>query len=284
MVKMTRQATACAAAWGFVRRTAAMRQTFDTFKLGMERAALVAIVLTAGAAAANAVELVIPAYFVAHANGGRWNDLADSAKQVPTTAIMNPDNGPGSAQDANYVAAIAKVRAAGGKVLGYISTRYSKRALSAVVKDINAYVTFYKLDGIFVDEMSNDNVISHIQYYQSVYNYIKGLSPNYQVMANPGTNTQELYVSLPTADRFVVFEDSAKHYARYAPAAWQVNYPKERFVHIVYASAAAQMPSVMQYAIAHGAGGVYVTSETLSNPYKNLPPYWSQETALAVKN
>lgn len=233
---------------------------------------------------ANAVELVVPAYFDPAAKSALWSDLVTTAAKAPTTVIMNPDSGPGASQNASYVSAIAKVRTAGGKVLGYVSTRGTKRTLSAVVKDINAYFAFYKIDGIFVDEMTSDSAIAHIQYYQSVYNYIKGLSANYTVMANPGTNTQELYVSLPTADKIVVFEDTAKHYTKFAPSAWQLNYPKSRFVNMIYTSAADQLNNVMSYAVAHGAGGVFVTSETMPNPYKGLPPYWTGEVANAQGN
>ncbi len=174
-----------------------------------------ALFLSAFPLFANATELVVPAYFDPTAKSALWTQLVSTAAANPTTVIMNPDNGPGNAQNPAYISAIAKVRAAGGKVIGYVSTRSTKRALSTVVADINKYVAFYKIDGIFVDEMTSDSVISHIQYYQSVYNYVKGLSANYTVMGNPGTNTQELYVSLPTVDKIVVFEDTAKHYAKF---------------------------------------------------------------------
>jgi hypothetical protein len=125
--------------------------------------------------------------------------------------------------------------------------------------------------------------MSHIQFYQSIYNYIKGLNATYSVTANPGTNIPELYASLPTADQFVVFESTAKSYAKYQPMSWQAAYPKSRFVHMVYGATAAQLPGVVQYAKAHGAGGVYVTSLSGGNPYKALPPYWSDEVTDAAK-
>ncbi len=144
---------------------------------------------------------------------------------------------PGSAQDANYVAAIAQIHAAGGKVIGYVSSAYATRSLSAVVQDISTYLSFYSVDGFFIDEMTSDSDTTHIQYYQSVYNYIKGLSSAYAVTGNPGTGIPELYASLPVADQFVVFENSAAQYASYAPQAWQASYPTSRFAHIVYGAA-----------------------------------------------
>lgn len=256
----------------------------------LKRAALIGGMLVAcasgaafaGTAATPATGVVVPSYFNATGSIANWNSLIASARKVPTTAILNPNSGPGVVEDLNYAAAVTKLRAAGGKVLGYVSTSYGKRSLSAVVTDINAYVALYKVDGFFIDEMTSDSQTSHIQFYQSIYNYIKGLNAAYSVTANPGTNIPELYASLPTADQFVVFENTAASYAKYKPLSWQAAYPKSRFVHMVYGASAAQLPGVVQYAKTHGAGGVYVTSLSGSNPYKALPSYWNDEVTDAA--
>jgi hypothetical protein len=234
----------------------------------------------AAAPHANAEGLLVPAYIYPSGSGAtQWNTLAANASTVPTTVILNPDSGPGTTQDPNYVAAVAKVRAAGGKVIGYVYTSYAQRPLSAVVQDINAYQALYQVDGFFIDEMTADGTTANVQFYQSVYNYIKGLSANYTVTGNPGTNVPEIYASLPVADQIVVFEDNARRYASYAPQAWQASYPTSRFAHIVYAASATQMQNFVQHASSKGAGSVYITSKTLPNPYGALPSYWSQEVA-----
>jgi hypothetical protein len=256
----------------------------------LKRAGLIAGLLvgclsgTAIAGTTTTLSLVVPSYFdstgsVATSN---WNSLVASARKVPTTAILNPNDGPGKKEDPNFAATVTRLHAAGSKVVGYVSTVYGKRPLSAVVADINAYVAMYKVDGFFIDEMTCDSQMSHIQFYQSIYNYIKGLNATYSVTANPGSNIPELYASLPTADQFVVFESTAKSYAKYQPMSWQAAYPKNRFVHMVYGASAAQLPGVVQYAKTHGAGGVYVTSLAGANPYKALPPYWNNEVTDAA--
>lgn len=248
--------------------------------------AFLASALPSIASATPAMTLIVPAYFTATGSGASgWSDLTTTAAELPTTVILNPDNGPGKTADPAYIAAIEKVHAAGGRVIGYVYTSYAKRSLSKVVTDINAYVSLYKIDGFFIDNMTADSATSHLQYYQSVYNYIKGLSSSFSVTANPGTNIPESYASLPAADQFVVFEDTAKHYASYAPESWQAAYPVSRFVHIVYSASQSQVSGIVQYASKHGAGSVYVTSLGLPNPYKSLPSYWSQLVgdALAVK-
>ncbi len=235
--------------------------------------------VTSGTAAA--ADLVVPAYFYPSGSGATaWNTLATNAASVSLTAIVNPNSGPGNAADPAYVAAIAKVRAAGGKVIAYVHTSYGARKLSEVTADINRYLAFYAVDGFFVDEMANDNSTAHVQYYQSLYNYIKGLSPNYQVVNNPGTNLPEIYASLPVADRFVVYENVQASYAAYKAPAWQANYSPSRFIHIVYnAATQAQMSSNVQFAVKNGASGIYMTSLKGSNPYNGLPSYWAAEVA-----
>lgn len=239
----------------------------------------VTTVTTAVSTASTQVGLVVPSYFDAAKNVAGWNIMTAAALKIPVTAILNPNNGPGTSQDANYVAAIKKLNASGGKVLAYVSTSYSKRSLSAVVTDINKYLAFYTVDGFFIDEMTSDGLTAHVQYYQSIYNYIKGLKSTYTVMGNPGVNVPELYASLPTADRFVVFESDVRSYTTYKPLGWQSSYPKSRFVHMVFNVNAAQLPGVVAYAKSHGAGGLYVTSLTGANPYFALPAYWTNEIA-----
>nr|WP_242468531.1 spherulation-specific family 4 protein [Burkholderia plantarii] len=242
--------------------------------------------LLAASGSAQAADLVVPAYFYPSGSGATaWNTLATNAASVPLTAIVNPNSGPGTAADPAYTGAIKKLRAAGGKVIAYVHTSYGARSLSDVTADINKYLAFYTVDGFFIDEMANDSTTAHVQYYQSLYNYIKGLSPNYQVVNNPGANLPEIYASLPVADRFVVYEDKQTNYAGFVPAAWQAVYGASRFIHIVYNATSSQLTGDLQFAVASGAGGVYITSLKLPNPYNGLPSYWSQEvSAVAALN
>ncbi|MDR5856576.1 spherulation-specific family 4 protein [Caballeronia sp. LZ062] len=261
-----------------------INRVYSRLAMGFGAASLSGAAFAAGgtAAAGNSVGLVVPSYFNATQSVANWASLAASARKVPTTAILNPNSGPGTSADANYAAAVSRLHAAGGKVIGYVSTSYAKRPLSAVVADINSYVAFYKVDGFFIDEMTSDSRTAHIQFYQSIYNYIKGLGQTYSVTGNPGTNIPELYATLPTADAFVVFEGNAKDYRSYRPMSWQANYPRSRFTHIIYNASAAQLQTVVSYAKTHGAGSVYVTSRTGSNPYNALPAYWNDEVADAL--
>ena len=97
-----------------------------------------------------------PAYFYPSGAGlDCWNRLASDAGSIKIEAILNPASGPGTAQDPNYVAVVNQLRAAGGSVFGYVSTRYGDRDMTAVIKDIDKYLLCYNINGVFVDEMAN---------------------------------------------------------------------------------------------------------------------------------
>jgi hypothetical protein len=98
---------------------------------------------------------MVPAYAYPTA-GGVWDKLATAAKVVHVEAILNPNNGPGSARDSNYAAAVNHLRAAGGAVIGYVPTDYAKVPLAKVEAEIKDYHLWYHIDGIFIDEMTSD--------------------------------------------------------------------------------------------------------------------------------
>jgi hypothetical protein len=230
------------------------------------------------AATAGPLEALVPAYFYP-TPGGYWDQLAASASQIRLDAILNPDSGPGPTQDPNYVQAVNKLRSAGGKVLGYVYTSYGTRSLATVEADINSYISFYAIDGIFLDQMTNDNDPGHYAYYAALYNYIKAQNSSYQVFGNPGTNTQETYLTQPTADTLVIFENDTG-YDTFTPSPWVFGHDRSHFANLVLnVPSVAAMQTDLQLAYQRNAGWVYVTDADLPNPYDRLPSYWDQEVA-----
>ena len=220
------------------------------------------------------IGILVPAYFYPM-SGGYWDQLAAAAERVPLMAILNPDSGPGSAFDPNYGAAVDKLRAAGGAVIGYVDTAYGTGGLTQVEADINAYMSWYHLDGIFLDEMANDANAADRAYYQQVYNYIHGLQSNWTVAGNPGTSTLADYAANPDADNLVVFEDGSG-FSSYTPSPWQSLLPGQDFTNLVYnVSSAADMQADVNQAVSQHTGWLYVTDATLPNPYDTLPSYWT---------
>ena len=230
-------------------------------------------------------DLLVPAYFYPSSTPSLsyWDELTSAASQTKITAIINPNSGPGTAANSDYTAAINNFRAAGGKAIAYVYTGYGARDKTEVLADINLYKSFYGIDGIFLDEMSNKD--SDLNYYQSLYGSIKSIDPSYSIFANPGTNTAESFLS--AADVLVTYEnDSASgNYAGYVADAWTQNYAASRFAHLFYnVPSAADMLSLALLADGRNVGYTYFTNDVLPNPWDTLPTYWDAEVARSPSN
>lgn len=217
--------------------------------------------------------VIVPAYFYPPTY---WDGLNWAAARVPLDVIVNPDSGPGTAQDPNYVAVVNALRAAGGKALGYVHSSYAARDTNAIEADLTNYFNFYPLDGIFVDEMANDANTNHYNYYASLYGFIQREGTNLFVMGNPGTTTQEGY--LAGADALMTFENDAD-YSGYVVDAWVTNHLARTFAHVIYGvTNAATMTNDINLAAGRNVGWVFVTDDTnAANPYERLPVYWTNE-------
>jgi spherulation-specific family 4 protein len=251
---------------------------------------IVAVVVTFGvinspATHGSTLEAVVPAYFYPSGIGlTYWNQMTTAAATIPITAILNPASGPGATSDPNYASAVDALRAAGGKVMGYVHTSYGTRSSATVLAEVNSYASFYNLDGIFVDEM--DNTLGSLSYYTGLYSSIKTAHPTWSVFGNPGTTTLEPYLTGPAADVLTVFEGDGVNYPTYTPSSWNFSYDRSHFAHLIYnVSTAAVMQSDVALAAARNARYVYVTDDNLPNPWDTLPSYWNQEVStIAVLN
>lgn len=249
----------------------------------MTSSSLRRIVLAAGLVAALAPgaraatqSVAIPAYFYPVYPDPLWSRM-NAASPTVSFAVMNPANGAGAAPDANYTAQVAATRAAGVKVLGYVYSSYATRDPSLLEADIDNYYAWYGVDGIFIDEA--DNTCPNAAYYADLSTYAKAKGGLGLTVINPGTNTPECFVT--TADVILEFEGSYAQYQSWVPSGWESGYDPGHFWHLVYATAEADMPSTVLLSQARGAGYVYVTPDSLPNPWDSLPgePYWSHELA-----
>jgi hypothetical protein len=261
-----------------------------------------ALVGTLGSPAPARAELgaLIPAYFYPGTGGTEgytngWAEMAAAAGTIPITAIFNPASGPGGSVNSDYVKAITNLENAGGKVVAYIDTDYGAIPQATVLNEVNIYRSQYGslIQGFFLDRMQNvDGTVSdptqYLTYYHGIYEGIKGISPSYQVIGNPGTNTTPGYLAPGTrgADTLVTFEDFAANYSGYSPSPWTSAYSPDHFVNIIHdQTSVGGMMTDVNLAVQNRAGYVYVTDELL-NPvppdvvlYDRMPSYWNEEVA-----
>jgi hypothetical protein len=220
--------------------------------------------------------IMVPSYFYP-SPPTLWNSMSNAATLVPLIAILNPDSGPGASQDANYVGATTNLQAAGGKVIGYVATGYTTTNLLTAEANIDLYFSFYPVNGIFLDEMANDVDTNHVNYYAALYQYIKAKGAALIVVGNPGTTTQEAYLTRPTVDTLMTFEDGTG-YPGYVPDTWVTNHLARQFCHVPYnITNAVTMTNYVNLAVSRNAGWIYITDAKGGNPYNKLPSYWTNE-------
>ena len=240
-------------------------------------------ILSAIVALALLVTTVVPAFFTETQNvaipsyfypGALWTQI-EHALPEDSVAIINPSSGPGSSIDQSYVAQVDEGQSAGLTVLGYVHTDYGRRSSAVVRSEIDKYYSWYGVDGIFLDEGSTD--CSHAaSYYKDLYDYVHNRSG--KVVVNPGTQTNECFMDV--ADVVVNFEDTYANYRAesYSQPEWVSEYPPTRFWHLVHAApTTADMQEAVGLSKERNAGFVYVTSDTLPNPWDTLPAFLSDE-------
>lgn len=138
---------------------------------------------------------------------GAWNTVIAKRQANPSVGmvvIADCDNGPGTAADPNYAAAIAALQAAGVTVLGYVDTAYAQYTEAQVNAQILLWKQWYDVDGIFFDDMITS--VGEEAYYAALVAYAK--SPTGGGMkfcaANPGVPPPLSYCGI--MDVLVVYE------------------------------------------------------------------------------
>jgi len=148
--------------------------------------------------------LLIPLYIYP---GCQWEELIRLKSDHPgvnIVVIANPSNGPGSGENGDYDSYIQKLRDSGIDVLGYVYTSYGTRDEAEVKTDIDRWLEWYNVTGIFFDEVSTN--AGDEGYYQSLVTYLKDKGA-YLAFGNPGTfdsDTVSDYASI--FDVLVIYE------------------------------------------------------------------------------
>jgi hypothetical protein len=199
-----------------------------------------------------------------------WAAIIAAAKMHPTVtvrAVINPNSGPGTAKDPAYATGIPTLGAAGITVLGYVATTYGAKPTASVHAEIDAYKGWYTgIKGIFFDEMSNTAGME--AYYTELSQYAKGQG-YVMTTGNPGTDTLPSYVG--TVDTLMIYEDSGLPSVA-SLAGWHAQHDKHDFAIIAYGVPSVDAAFVTSARV--DVGFIYLTDDTLPNPYDTLPAYF----------
>jgi hypothetical protein len=192
-------------------------------------------------------------------------------------AIVNPSDGPGRQVNSAYTQAISSLQMQTGRAIGYVSTKYGARALTDVEADIARWYQYYpKINGIFLDEMSQNVTAQNLSYYSKISAYIREKSATALIVANPGSAFDEAFIKNNVADLFVVNENQATTLNASPTVALSSNYSRQRFAQ--FATASSNDASEALFLAHRHVGWIYATNEPWQpNPYGKLPSDFSAE-------
>jgi hypothetical protein len=216
------------------------------------------------------VRYAVPAYFHPAVDEGGWQGLAALGPAL-AFAIVNPDSGPADSADPRYQGPIDAVHAAGWRVIGYVDTAYGHRSISDVLRDLTAYQSWYRLRGVFLDQVAVR--VERLDHYRHLVAAVRHHGAEYVVL-NPGVIPAPGYVDL--ADVVVTFEGTWTVYRDRRPAerddGWMRRHPSGRFCHLVHGAPPGTLATVAAAAERRHVGVVYATPLTGVNPWSALAP------------
>jgi hypothetical protein len=224
---------------------------------------------TTAAPAGNPGATIVPLY--TYPTDPSWDTVIAAKRAHPTVgvvAVVNPANGPGPAADGAYAAGIARLNAAGVKVLGYVRTGYAVRNPPEVKADIDSWRTFYpgQLGGVFFDEQSDR--AGDVGYYRDVSQYAKAQGLSFTV-GNPGKDSAPEFVG--ALDTMLIYENAGLP-TDSQMGGWHASYAPSNFGVIPHSSS---FDAAFVRDARHYVQYVYVQNDTLPNPWDSVPPFFA---------
>lgn len=242
------------------------------------------------------LKLGVASYF--EPGGADWNAVLNSGSGEVAFALVNPDDGPGSAKSTQWEQLLQQLQAKGIPAYGYITSRQAgagtrARPTNAYMTDINRWYTWYGsyLTGLFIDEEypecvsttglgpNGEATWNEAQYYKNIVAYIKQARNAYaptggvKIILNPGGTTEECMFTVnnttnPAQDIIQAnFETFYSEYQSWSPSGWEDKYPKSQFWHLVHTATQAQMEAAVNLARSRHVGYIYVIDTTADSNY-----------------
>lgn len=226
---------------------------------------------------------------------------------VGSIAILNPNSGPGPSKNfnANYETEIQVCHDDDNdnehftNVIGYVSTGYGSRSMSAVKADIDTWYEWYGgpdgLDGIFLDEMQSTRTASAsgcdsscggtndaTHYYQAIHAYVDSVAPTdkNEVIGNPGVVPLDNSVASDwpidddAVDKVVAFEGTGSTFSTFTMPSVLADLPDNDVIALVHSiSSQNDFNTYKMRASNQHFGHFYGTDLTSGNPWLHPSAY-----------
>ena len=211
-------------------------------------------------------DVAVPAYFHPVVWPDLWERMQGLAAEL-RFVVVNPHNGVGDGTDSTYAGAVAGLVRAGVRTVGYVDTAYGERDPADVVAEAGLYRERYGIDGVFLDQASND--LAGVSTYER---YLLGLRTSGVrfVVLNPGVHPHPAYVE--KANVTVTFEGPFDDYVQLEEPGWVRERPASRFCHLVHGlHGPADARRARSLVARRHARTVCLTEGSGDNPWDRLP-------------
>jgi hypothetical protein len=209
--------------------------------------------------------LIVPAYFHPAVLPREWKMLAEHAAQI-RLVVLNLASGPGPEPDAAFLPVLERLHSAGVAVAGYVDTNYARRPPAEVLDDLERYIAWYQVSGVFFDRVTAD--AGSVAHYAAVTRSARQAGIGV-VAFNHGTHPVEGYAE--HGDLLGTFEGPWGAYVDLAIPRWTRSWPAGRFFHLVYSVPPRSFGDAYLLAARRRAGCVYITDRGGDNPWDRLP-------------
>lgn len=216
----------------------------------------------------RAPKLAVPAYF------GPWEAeawerlLADR----PDMIVFNPASGVGDQPMVGYLPLLERARQNGTAVLGYVSTSYLSRPLDHGVAEAQRYSDWYRVDGIFWDEIpaeSERGRIGQLRVLRDAAFRCAADSSRARCVFNPGRAIPTSWFAALPGTIWVTSEAVAT-----AAADRPVTIgPKHRQWVLVHDCAPKLRAELRSAAASSGIGWFYAAEKSMPNPWDDYHPH-----------
>nr|WSX49911.1 spherulation-specific family 4 protein [Streptomyces sp. NBC_00974] len=190
-------------------------------------------------------------------------------------AVLNVTDGPGGRPDPHCTEAAAKLRGAGGTVLGHLAMRDGKRSFGELVADAHRFRDWYGVGGFYLADAPAGR--AELASVRRVVDALRGQGEGLRIVLGHGTHPYEGYAE--TADQLVTFSGTWADYRWSQVAEWTADHPPERFCHLVHGIPRTHLEEAVRIARWQGAGTIWFTDRrgpAALDPWASMPGYWDE--------
>ena len=205
-------------------------------------------------------------------------------------SIINVNSGPGDKINSDWQAQAEKAHASGSHVVGYVRSGWGTESQDKLLAEMQKYIDWYKVDGVFVDEAVNGwgDQFNKMSYYLEFYKKIKAkFGKKFTVVLNPGANTRE--EMMEAGDVFMIFENFAHKFLKPGDnytimPDYCYKYPAHKFWALIHNVDRTNFVNIIQEMAKYNFGHLGLTDDRFvdsgdprnpaQNPYDDAPSDW----------